>query len=142
MKDYRRKEQRAFTLIELLITMAVMAVLIALALPSYRAYVIRAHRSDGIDAVMAASVCQERIYTRTNAYDATQCGGLTTNGFYNITVVTDGQAFTITAVPQPTQTEDTCGSLSVDQTGTRLVDGLGGNVVARCWSGKSYTPSS
>jgi type IV pilus assembly protein PilE len=124
----------------------VLALLVSLALPSYRAYVIRAQRSDGIDAVMAASICQERIYTRTNAYDDGECGGLTTNGFYNITVVTQNsdQQFTITAVPQSAQTEDTCGSLSVDQTGTRKANGLGGTAVARCWSGKSYTspPSS
>jgi type IV pilus assembly protein PilE len=142
MKEYRRKTQRAFTLIEAMITMMVVALLLTLALSSYSTYMIRTHRSDGIDAAMTASVCQERIYTRTNAYDADECEGLTTNGFYNITVVTQNsdQQFTITAVPQSAQTADTCGSLSVDQTGTRLANGLGGNAVARCWSGKSYIP--
>ncbi len=140
MMGYRVQNQAGFTLLELMIVLVVLTVLVALALPSYRAYAIRGNRTEGIDALMAAAVCQERIYTRTNAYDATQCGRLTVNGNYIITVATQNsdQEFTLTATPQGGQTEDSCGALAVVQTGARQANGSGGTAAARCWAGKSY----
>lgn len=144
MVNNRLQTQRGFTLLEIMITLMIMVILVSLAVPGYRAYVIRAHRSDGIQALMVAAVCQERVFTRINAYDATQCGGLTDNSYYNITVATQNgnQEFTLTATPQGAQAEDSCGALSVDQRGVRLANGSGGDTAARCWSGKTYVAPS
>ncbi len=141
---YRVQKQAGFTLLELMITVVMVAILVTLALPGYRAYVIRAHRSEGIDALMAAAVCQERIFSRTNVYAPGECVGPTANNYYNITVATqnNNQEFTLTATPQSGQDEDSCGALSVDQRGARQANGSGGNVAARCWAGKSYIVSS
>ena len=140
MVNHRLQTQRGFTLLELMTTLMILVILVSLAVPSYLAYVIRAHRSDGIQALMAAAVCQERVFTRINAYDATQCGGLTDNSYYNITVATQNgnQEFTLTATPQGGQADDSCGALSVNQRGARLANGSGGETAARCWSGKTY----
>lgn len=144
MMGNRVQNQAGFTLLELMITLAVLAVLVFLALPGYQAYVLRGYRTEGIEALMAAAVCQERLFSRTNAYVADQCGGLTVNGYYNITVATQNsdQEFTLTASPQGGQVKDSCGELAVDQRGARQANGSGGNVAARCWAGKSYTVSS
>jgi type IV pilus assembly protein PilE len=144
MMENRPRIQAGFTLLELMITVVVLALLVTLALPGYRAYVIRANRSEGIEALMGAAVCQERIFTRSNAYDANQCGVLTVNGRYNITVATQNsnQEFTLTATPQGAQASDSCGTLSVDQTGARLANGSGGATAAACWAGRTYVVSS
>jgi type IV pilus assembly protein PilE len=146
MMENRLKTQAGFTLVELMITLMVLVIVVSLALPSYRAYTIRAHRSEGIDALMTAAICQERIFTRTNAYDANQCGGLTTNGYYNIGVATQNgnQEFTLTATPQGGQTEDACGALTINQIGVRGAGGSGGDeaVEARCWAGRGYVSAS
>jgi type IV pilus assembly protein PilE len=144
MMENRVQKQAGFTLLELMITVMVVSILVFLALPSYRAYVIRGNRTEGIDALMSAAVCQERIFTRTNAYDPNECDRFTVNGNYSITVATQNsnQEFTLTATPQGGQTEDSCGALTVDQKGARQANSSGGTAAARCWAGKSYIVSS
>jgi type IV pilus assembly protein PilE len=132
------RRRRAFTMIELLIAIAIVAILVALAVPSYRSFVIRANRVEGIDAVMAAMVCQERIYSRTNAYDAGQCGGLTSNGLYQVTIATQNanQNVAITATPQGAQTGDSCNALSLNEKGIKKANGATGDAAEKCWAGK------
>lgn len=60
-----------FTLIELMIAIAVMAALIAIAIPSYQAYVERARRSQAIGDISTISMAIERYYTNHFTYPAT-----------------------------------------------------------------------
>ena len=137
----RARSASAFTLIEVLITIAVVAILVAIAVPSYRAFIIRANRVEGIDAVLASMICQERIYSRINAYDPTQCGaGLTANGHYAITIATlnSNQTVTITATPQGPQVNDDCGALTLDEKGRK---GSSTASAEKCWAGRGQVSS-
>lgn len=135
---------QGFTLIEAMITLALIAITLSLALPSYRSYVIRANRTEAIETLLATAACQERIYTRTNAYDANACGGNSSNGFYTISVATSNgnQNFVAAAAPQNTQTEDNCGSLTINQTSAKTAGGQGGGFASTCWKGKSSSQGS
>lgn len=135
---------QGFTLIEAMITLTLIAITLSLALPSYRGYVIRANRTEAIETLLATAACQERIYTRTNAYDANACRGDSSNGFYAISVATSNgnQNFVATAAPQDTQTEDNCGSLTINQTGVKTAGGQSGSFASTCWRGKSSSAGS
>ena len=123
-------------MIELLITIAVVAILVAIAVPSYRGFAIRANRVEGIDAVLHAMLCEERVYSRLNVYDAGQCPtGLTANGLYSVTITTVSpfQNVTITATPQGAQANDDCSALSLNEKG---VKGSSASTAEECWAGK------
>lgn len=64
------RDQTGFTLIELMIAIAVMAALIAIAIPSYQAYVERARRSQAIADISTISMAIERYYTNHFTYPA------------------------------------------------------------------------
>lgn len=132
------RRQPAFSLIELLIAIAIVAILVAIAVPSYRSFVIRTNRVEGIDAAMAAMVCQERIYSRTNAYDASECGGATPNGLYTVVIATvnANQNVTVTANPQGAQASDSCAALSLNEKGVKKANGATGTAAEKCWAGK------
>lgn len=131
--------ERGFTLIELMITVAVIAILAAVAMPSYTEYVKRSHRSNARTTLVGAAQWMERAATATGSYPATgsvTAGVLQVEGNrYSVTaaVSANGQTFTFTAAPTGTQTTDKCGSLSIDQAGRTTVSGASLSAT-ECWS--------
>lgn len=130
------RPQRGFTLIELMITVAIVAILAAIAYPAYTKYVQRGYRSDGIAMLNDAVARMERYYAQNNSYDigtdTTQVGltsTLSASGFYKLTVASASNSYTFTATPQGTQTQDACGSLTIDQAGARTPDPS----TSTCW---------
>lgn len=61
-------KSRGFSLIELMIVVAILGILVAVALPSYSSYVTRSKRSECRAAIMQVMQQQERYYTQQNAY--------------------------------------------------------------------------
>ena len=120
-----------------MITVAIIGILAAIALPSYGAYIVRTNRSDGKAAIMTAAQRLEACYTRFSAYNSADCAVAfpiaSENGHYAITVTRDASSYTLTATPQGSQaTRDSdCGNLTINQTGVRGVSGSAG--VAKCW---------
>ena len=110
-----------FTLIELMIVVAVIAILMGIALPSYRDYVVRANRSEALDILLTTAACQERIYTKLSRYDTARCdsAATTVSGLYTISMATSNanQNYTLSASPQNAQTEDSCGTLTLSDQG-------------------------
>jgi type IV pilus assembly protein PilE len=137
-------QQAGFTLIEAMVVVVLLAVAASLALPSYSNYVIRTHRTEAIETLMATAACQERLYIRNNAYDADSCEGNSPNGYYAITVTTanSDQNFVAAAAPQGGQVEDSCGTLSITDIGVKQAAGEGGNFAQLCWSGRHASASS
>jgi len=144
----RHNRQRGITLIELMIVVVIVAILGSLAVPSYRDYVLRSNRMEAINQLLDLAACQERIYIKFNEYDDTRCdlgGGaiLTDNNHYSVTMAetNGGQGFTLTAAPQGGQTSDSCGSLTLTDTGVRTVSvSTSDPVVDGCWRGKKVSP--
>lgn len=139
-----RANQQGFTLIEAMITIALLAILTNLAVSSYRQYVVRSHRSEAIEGLMAASACQERLLIRNNNYTAGQCGGATSNGEYVIAVTTSNanQNFVATATPQGAQAEDGCGAMAINDAGVKSAHGETGAMAQTCWAGRSAIVNS
>ncbi len=92
---------KGFTLLELMITVAVVAVLVSLALPSYRAFVLRSNRTAAMEAILTAAACEERIYSRTGQYIYDNTCKSTPDGYNKlaITNLNTGQGFRIVAIP-------------------------------------------
>ncbi len=124
-----------FSLIELMVAVVIAAIVVSLAIPSYREYVVRANRSEAIEAIMATAGCHERRFTKFNAYAANSCPVTVPSGRYTIstTVQNSGQTYTISAAPQGVQVKDGCGTLTYTNTG---VEGSSGGTAADCWAGK------
>lgn len=96
---------RGFTLIELMITVAIVAVLASVAYPSYRDYVMRGHITDGINGLTAVRANMERHFQDNRTYATvgaftTPCGTAATFGTFTVSCsgVPDGTTFIVQAV--------------------------------------------
>lgn len=145
-----KRQARGFTLIEVMIVVAIIAILTTIAYPSYIDSVRKGHRTEAKDGLVELSQIMERIYTENLSYNAVRVsgGGTTTvnlayllglapqfaNGttqFYNFTFATGSPTattYTLTATPKNDQTSDICGTFSIDNTGAKTVTGTG-----KCW---------
>jgi type IV pilus assembly protein PilE len=135
-----RNKVTGFTLIELMIVIVVVAVLAAIAMPSYRQYVLRTHRTEAKRTLLNVAVAQEKFYLQNNTYAGPSAleiappGGLgiagtTERGHYAVAITAGSvSAFSATATAQGAQADDTrCASFTIDQAGTRTATNT------NCW---------
>ena len=127
-----------FSFLELVIALAVMAVLMTIAVPSYRAYVQRTERANAIRHMLEIAVCQERIRTGSGFYDTSRCLEQEVNVHYTLRIEPPGDLaatrFTVFADPDPGM-ENRCGSLSLDHTGARGKSSEKATLT-QCWGGR------
>ncbi|MDB6142330.1 MAG: pilE [Pseudomonas sp.] len=131
-------KQCGFTLIELMITVAIVGILAAIAYPSYTSHVQHGNRAEGIAMLSDGAARMERYYAQNNTYAAANPAAL---GFANPAVSQNGKylfsfvgtpaatTYTLQVVPQGGQANDSCGTLTIDQTGTRTST----SGAATCW---------
>lgn len=130
-----------FTLIELMIVVAIVGIVAAIAYPSYMQYVIRSNRSAAESFTLAVANKQEQYIldarqyaTSVSALNMTTPSEVSRNYVITIAgVTTTPPAYTITATPNSTQlSKDTkCKILTINQAGQKTVSGTG--TVADCW---------
>lgn len=140
-----RRAACGFTLIELVITLTVVAILTAIALPAYTQYMQRSHRSDARLALMRAAQWMERYRTEWGSYrNATNAPTLPPDMAaspapgsgktqYNITLVSAATTFTLTATRSTTgmMNSDSCGNLTLTHDGRRGRTGTA--PLEQCW---------
>lgn len=135
--------QHGFTLIELMVTVAIVGILAAIAYPSYIQYIVRANRSSAQTFILSVANKQEQYQLDARQYATTMAllgyASIPTevSKNYGVAVATDNTAtpptYTITATPIGSQlSRDTqCANLTIDQTGAKGISGTG--TPASCW---------
>jgi type IV pilus assembly protein PilE len=143
-------QQRGMTLIELLIVVTIIAILGAIAVPSYRQYILRSQRTEAKTALLRLQAAEEKFYLQNSFYVTTNAGltaappaglgapALSDNGNYSIRLDPDPvlgiQGFLATATPTATagQNQDTdCTAFMINHAGNRTATPAG--AAPKCW---------
>lgn len=138
-----QRTSAGFSLIELMVVVAIVGILAAVALPSYQAYVVRTQRAAATACLAEMAQFMERVYASNLRYDlnnavatalpAAQCRN-DIAARYTIALAASAQrTFSVTATPQGAQAsaDGQCATLSITQAGTRAISGTG--TVPDCW---------
>lgn len=143
----KQRSPYGFTLIELMITVVIVAILATIAYPSYQRYMIQTRRTDAQIAVLNAANLQERFFTQCNQYatsltNARTCAALGLNmssalspdRYYRLEIVAaSATAFTISAGPaagSPQAADAECTGFTINERGIRQATGSN---TSRCW---------
>jgi type IV pilus assembly protein PilE len=140
------RRERGFTLIELMIVMAIVAILSSIAYPAYKESVARSRRADAKAVLLETAQWLERQYTVSQSYakmgDGATIGDVPyteaprtgSNKAYTISfAASSATGYTLQAVPKNAMASDKCGTFKLTQTGAKS---LGNDAIANvndCW---------
>jgi len=137
-------KHNGFTLVEVMIVIAIIGILASVAYPSYQNYVMKSHRSDAQTGLSQLAQALERFYGVRYTYVGTgdSGGGATgapisdvfshtstpfegSNTYYNLTLTASATDYTVTATPVGNQASDPCNTLTLAKSGAKTP--------ADCW---------
>lgn len=149
-----KRYQRGVTLLELMAVVVIIGILMSIAVPSYRGYVMRAQRSEATALLLRVAAAQEKYYLQNNSYTDVMAGtGATSlrlfdsgdtseHGWYQVGIVAGATGslvtsytVTTTAVSGQPQFKDTdCRTFTITESGQRTAGKAGGgDTTAKCW---------
>jgi type IV pilus assembly protein PilE len=136
MQTWTARES-GFTLIEVMIVLAIVAILSAIGYPSYSQFIAKGNRADAKATLLEAAQYMERQYSAQSAYQnalpvrltVSPSGSAAGQNRYTVTVTATTSAYTLTATPVGT---DVCGALLLTNTGVKTRAGTG-LTDAGCW---------
>lgn len=130
-----RSTNRGFTLIEIMIVIAIIGIVITIGYPSLTEYVKKGRRTEVAGLLSEQAQILERFYSKNNVY--TNATGLSAgNDFYTITPTLTDQTFLLTATRKAgsTMASDKCGDFTLTNTGVRsMVNAASGLATKDCW---------
>lgn len=157
-KSKRNSSSAGFTLIEIMVVVAIVGVLVAIALPSYQSYIARGNRAAARSALSQAAQYMQRFYAANDRYDADRTGAQTIwatmppallrspadgTQLYAISNTGAGPstatASTFTLIMRPLSTasmaNDKCGGFTMTQSGAKGITAAGATaaLIAECW---------
>jgi len=127
------KKHRGFTLIDLVVAIAIVVILTRIALPSYQAYVVRSSRQSAQGELVALANAQEKIFLNSSAYSTSVSGaytGLSSGGLgvtgslskdkrYAYSITATATTFTLTAAGVTGTAQSADGNLTINEQGVR-----------------------
>lgn len=138
-----RAGNRGFTLVEVMITVAIIAILAAIATPVYHEQIRKSRRSDAIVALADTAHRMERCHAENNTfvYDAVNAAGCpqsytTNDGYYSIAVVATQSTYSLTAQPTTKGGQDgdtRCFQLIMGSDGSKTSKNKAGTATEQCW---------
>lgn len=133
-----------FTLIEVMVVVALVGILAAIAYPSYQSFIQRGQRSQAISVLRENAQFMERNFTEANRYDQNAAGvalvlpfnnspreGTATYGIALAAVTATTYSLAATPIAGTVAAGDACGTLTLNNLGQQ---GVGGSDVATCWN--------
>ena len=148
----KKQQTNGFTLIELMITIVIVSILVAVAYPAYLGQVRKTRRADCAAVLTGLAAAMERNFTENSSYQGLATAGANngtpatnfypgkcpiegTNRFYNLTIAAPTPTtYTITATRFGAQAGERCGDLTLTNTGLKgIINFDAGATVAQCW---------
>ncbi len=136
-----KKRSSGFSLIELVITLAILTVLTSISYPSYNQHFENVRKTSAQGDLIELSAFMTRYYSENYSYQTASDGNPTLpmtespsqgTKYYNLTVVAQDQSYVLTATPKNGQGSDRCGTLTVNHSGVKTAK-KNGVIVEGCW---------
>ena len=136
----KRRAAAGFTLVEMMIVVAMVAILASVAYPSYLSQVAKGRRADGKQALVELAQKLERFYSERGTYVGATLGAgglypaVSLGGHYTLALANQTlDGFSLSATPRGVQVGDVCSTLGYNQLGDRTVGAGATMSVAQCW---------
>jgi type IV pilus assembly protein PilE len=132
------KKTGGFTLIELMIVLAVLSIIVAVGYPSYQEHIKKSRRAEGMGQLLALADRMERAYSDTGTYPTNVSEiytATTDSGLYTLSIVSANNiSFLISATPTSVknQNDDKCNTFILSSLGDKSVSG-GSLGTTDCW---------
>lgn len=137
VKNLRNHSYRGFSMIELLIVVAVVGIIATVAIPSYNRYILKSRRSEAMINLIKFQAAYEEFNTQNNTYPASDTlppavvPPIPATTYYTYTSTTTSTSYTITATAIGSQANDAEGAIACSP---MSINNIGTQTPAACWT--------